>query len=921
MEENNISSYDGVCRLQRTIDGFNVDVTLNWDYEGEVSYILKRDNIELTKDIASSKKCFTFSDQYPYLPGQYIARARVIKPDGKIFPLWSNKIEVYPRILVHPVSGMLAKAVLNRMLDRTDGCCFVHDGNALKSMYLVDLRDWLTDIATRDSSLTNPIETVARVLNAISIDNSCTLILLRSGFAEEYLDPDGLYTPYEPNQLYSIKRANAVLDEMYAYAANARPDAKILDLSRFCFAAAQCGDPLAQTPCDAFLDMAAQAVFTMTNDSSFHPIDKEALYAALKPPEVSDKLGFWRVPEPFLDMALFTLQNAEMNQTRLERLRGRLSKYGFIIAELRKLGEHMCYAIISRDRLTDDGSLPAFFSGYGIIAGRFVMGSGEYTGFSANELEEGIGRFSYLECTEASIVMGTDWNGSEMVFYSEGRAWSAFSTRYHLLLLILAALGVPLKFDSDRIALNMFREYVFSEQVLPPHMPITGVEILPQTHKIVVDPKGVSLVQIWDPLKKIPFNETEYWKLIGEAADEMTEQCRILLACGRFPLIYADISGGLDTRMMLTALSGVKDYANKVYASTFAVPNSKDVDFGARIAEGLGLRYHADDALPPLQYVNRDVSARIYRSYFMGTMNKTRDAHYSACGERIQGECAVLRLTGMFGETYRSFFYNLIDPNNTPSTMDAARAIVGNLRDYSPSLSKQDLYDAMERILSNQRGDVYEKIVEIYVGGRMRTIHGLYAPIIEEKHVFMHIGSKKLLLAARMLDFFQWGRGDAQIDMILLRQPRLAFFPVDGKPHLTKAMQERYPQEYHNYQANPLYKSEGDNGWLSAREQDFKNIAAAQVKTNVGPHAWEWEDEVHRLYYRLIAWDKRFYDILCPGLFDKIADVKSGAFTLKYDTPESFSRKLYAKLTSYVDQIELFANRIFQEESNEKLSH
>ena len=927
------SAFVSVCRLKQTSTGFLVDILMQQDYQEEIRYKLFRDGSAVTDELSSNEKQFAFTCQQPLAPGQYLAYAVCMDADMNPIKMWSNKIEIYQDVYVHQVSGILAKSIVYGLKHRLDCCFFVDDKNATKSMYLLDLRDVLAEPSTRNDAFQYPQSAVTCAISAIPNEDECTVILFRSGFAREYIDEEGLYTSFPHDQRKVIDQANATLDIMYEEASRLRPDAKLIDISRFCFAKTYCDDPLAQLPCDAFVEVAIQSVFVSMYDSELCPVDKNMVQKSLCAPSPQEKLAFWMANEPFMDFALFITQASKAdNHLRLSRMRLRLAEYGFAVIELKKFEPHICYAIVPQSRLLADGSLPPLFSGYGILGKKFIMGGNEYSKhrFSATDHEEGSGRYSYLRSGRKSITLGTDWNGAEIIFYFDGitmesespgdknafSAWSVFSNRYHLTLLSMAAWGVPLALDSDRILLNLFREYVFAEQILPPNMPVKGIKMLPLTHKVVVDSNSISLCKIWDPLKKTVYTEKEYYRLIMEAAHDMAKQCKILLNCKKFPQIYADISGGLDTRMVLSTLSGVKGYSNKVYARTFSVPNSKDIEIGIEVARTLGLRYHADSTVPPLHYVDRETSTRMYRSYFMGAMNKTLDAHYSALGMRSAGYSAMLEITGMFGETYRQFSYDMWNPYNPPTQIQAASTWVGYVKNYSPTLSSLDLFSAMDRILADQEGNIYEKNANIYIGGRMRTIHGQYAPIVQERNVVMHIGSKKLFCAARMLPYVQWGRGDAQMDIIMLLNPKLAFLQVDGKPYLNKAIQERYPEmhkEYKTLSDSREVTITSDIGYQSAREKEFANIAAAKTATHEESSTWTWEDEICRLYHKLIALDKRFFDVLCPGLMEKLIQITSNTTELKYDTPASFSAKIYAKLSSYSDQIELSTNTVFTE--------
>jgi len=755
---------------------------------------------------------------------------------------------------------------------------------------------FLVDPGTSDpANLTQTLD--QEILNILSDWDPSDIIVVEHRYAEQYLTDDGLLADYSGPCTRQIANANAQLAAIYRFARERLPEAAFIDFSRFMCDRAQAEDLQLKRPTEDYLQRVSAAICALVCDDQ-----PDRVRQALSAPHVP--VQFWPTPSPFLDFVLIAVRPEHL--ARLDSMATRLKALKLDVVQLPTYGPWRTYCVVPHER-AESITPELIFSGYGVMGTRFFADPSEP--LPADVSAGGTGYYCYAKIAPAQIDLGTDLSGAATLLYHRAPGYCLIANRYHLLLLVMRAFGVYMVLDRDRIYLNLFRQYVFSEQNFPGGLPVKGISMIPPTHTATLGEDGLRLTQYWDYAKPdIAFDRDRYDELLDRAAEELVAGARAILESGRFGTYAVDITGGVDSRIMVAALSRVPGWRDKVRGCTFPIHQSRDVQIGCEIANYFGLSYLRKE-YPPLRYVTHDESRAIHRSYCMGLRyNLQAPGHWSADGAFGDGDRPILELTGMFGESYRA--YGVSFPEK-PTLDEYVREIVGTEPNYSPFVSHAELGHILRRLLLEFDGTPADRAANLYYQGRMRTNHGMTVLASHESLPLMHLVSPSLLAASKSLPADLWIAGVAELDVVERLCFPLAWLHLDDKDFLIDMRRELYPEAFERFTAMRLDFDSDESDWLAAREFSARSERAAfgELSAEEPEPVDEWARLCVEGYYRLASQNGDVWRVLFPGFRTMLEAAARGGVRLRYDTTESFFRKLYIKLYSFLDQAELTAVR------------
>lgn len=195
--------------------------------------------------------------------------------------------------------------------------------------------------------------------------------------------------------------------------------------------------------------------------------------------------------------------------------------------------------------------------------------------------EEPTGNHTYaLATSSGAIRCGTDYFGIAKLFCLEAEGSVIVSNNYHLLLIAARALQLDLTVDRDRARSSLvFATIQPFHQVVSGQMDVDGIRLLDVDEEIVVDSGTVrrertSLrAMLCEPEA---FDEALYDELLHEAVDEIRTNVRAVLGHPAFEHVICDLTGGMDSRMVFGAVSGLSDQRDKVRIHSHFSPAEPD---------------------------------------------------------------------------------------------------------------------------------------------------------------------------------------------------------------------------------------------------------------------------------------------------------------------------------------------------------
>ncbi|WP_157973808.1 hypothetical protein [Desertihabitans aurantiacus] len=250
----------------------------------------------------------------------------------------------------------------------------------------------------------------------------------------------------------------------------------------------------------------------------------------------------------------------------------RLNKVGAehrLIHSVWTAGQRKLHVMATRTRI--DGATDFVFSGMTRNANRFIFGADDLDRQSLPSIEAQVGDFTLLDLTADVARISTDYFGVAKVYYYEDQNITCVANRYHLLLLILRELGVRLELNADKVrasfgAINQMFTQNFSRE-----MDIKGCYVLGVDKEIELREGGLVLQDA--PIRNAldareSFDERAYVEMVQAAAEEIKDNLRIALMHPRFSFVRVDVTGGMDARMVIGALSHFRQFEDKIHIHT-----------------------------------------------------------------------------------------------------------------------------------------------------------------------------------------------------------------------------------------------------------------------------------------------------------------------------------------------------------------
>ncbi len=254
-----------------------------------------------------------------------------------------------------------------------------------------------------------------------------------------------------------------------------------------------------------------------------------------------------------------------------------------------RCGKRTVHVLHDGTRIEKEGE-SHYFSGEGIVSGRFVYGY-EDLGERTDMVSGSVGNFVHVVAGK-EVVIESDFFGMGKIFAFKGDGVSLYSNRYHLLLLGMKLLGIRITLDESLLSSYFYLgEGMLSEQPICDRMIASGTRIMDVGISVAIGPEGVE-----ERSTRVENNETpmhsEYVSMVRESKEDLLSNLRAVMANDRFDSFCVDITGGIDSRLVL---SSVKDLGTDkdVFVNTIGSDES-ELNCAASVASRLGFDYDAD---------------------------------------------------------------------------------------------------------------------------------------------------------------------------------------------------------------------------------------------------------------------------------------------------------------------------------------
>jgi|GEM_PF-2823794 len=409
---------------------------------------------------------------------------------------------------------------------------------------------------------------------------------------------------------------------------------------------------------------------------------------------------------------------------------------------------------------------------------------------AVSELREGIGEFELMLLTNDMFELSTDFFGlCQWYYYKSDDGIFVAATSYHLLLLSLKAVGVKMRLNTKKIAAAMALFY-FSQTSFTQEMDMAGCFELPPDKRIVIyldkEPIFENTGLYEEVHNPLPYSEELYEELLLQTKDDIIANVRAALEHPGFDYVRCDLTGGMDSRLVLAAVSNLP----RSLSQRICINSGKNLVNDFKVANAIvnAFRLRWDDA-------PREVSCNgIGKNGGAERMYQSKDScnlgTYCMFSNRRSFITLkkTIKLTGGCGEAMFRDFYKWIKESDTESAAESFLGRIGLNGEVDVSCSTNAAQNFNEylrnSILSMPGESIKAKMDMFYLYFRNRHIcktkYNASGPDNPIAPTWASLQSKIAFRCKRM--YFTHCIDDKfEFDLIALMNPLLASFPYENK--------------------------------------------------------------------------------------------------------------------------------------------
>ena len=260
------------------------------------------------------------------------------------------------------------------------------------------------------------------------------------------------------------------------------------------------------------------------------------------------------------------------------------------------------------------------FSGMANHNGKFLFGIEDVNDENI-DFSEDIGNFTAIVANDKQIKLLNDYFAFSKSYYFENDDVFIFSNQFHFLLLILNQLKIKPTLNEDIIKGSLScNNYNFAQQIYSTQTFFNEIKLVPYNKFIEINKNEISLKysKFNNLLNMSPedLSDKEFFDLIDKAETEIVNNIQCVFDNKKIDKVVIDVTGGADSRMVLSALTNIKDFKNKVKVRTLNI--SEDLNVSKDLTNLLNLEY--DDS--PSYSLPYDEALSNKLSLLMGGSNK-----------------------------------------------------------------------------------------------------------------------------------------------------------------------------------------------------------------------------------------------------------------------------------------------------------
>jgi len=613
-------------------------------------------------------------------------------------------------------------------------------------------------------------------------------------------------------------------------------------------------------------------------------------------------LKFWNTSYPFNDFVVISFKKDSV--LPIEKVKHLLKDNGIKHQNETSIGCQQIILASAFPGVCVEG-VYLVFSGVAQCDGRFIFGQKEITETEISNLRNSVGLFTFAMIKKGELLLTQDFVGMGTLFYSDMGGAFIVSNRYHLLLLVLACMGYKGKLLQSKVISTIYSYTTFLAQNVSSKMDIEGTYQLPFHQEIIINKRGAEIIDKTEVLNAFKGRMTvgERHELFLQGKREIIDNIESVMVSKFFKKVVLDLSGGQDSRAVLSALLNIENGINMVELFTKNNPGSKDLEIASGLKNLLGGRYYREDGRP--QYpVTLKESLNIWRSYYMGTYFYSLGlGAWSPRGENQK----QIRLSGGCGEIYKGNWYPIY--RNAIENIDDASALVNQLVNSFPSVFnnnleyRQILKDLLIEEINNIPGkNALDKLENQYIYFLNRYHFGMKA--FEYYHdcpIWFPLMSKSMFTLAMSIPVDERLNQNLLLELIEQLHPLLVWIDFEKLGRIYKPNLDRSMLSDIRFKGLNIKLDTSTDEWYKIQEINNNILLKNRPQMNQEFYQ-DWRLSKEKIYEDLL---NAFNELnsYYPQIF---GDQLLNYIKINHQSNVRFLYQMYAKLYSLKDQVDIF---------------
>ncbi|MCD7728974.1 MAG: hypothetical protein LUI60_03585 [Clostridia bacterium] len=342
----------------------------------------------------------------------------------------------------------------------------------------------------------------------------------------------------------------------------------------------------------------------------------------------ANNLPLYYMEYPYQNLALVCSDSEDGLVNKITKNEKNFSSSQTQISELKTFGKWHSYVMSSSQGLLSYNNLLYFSGGGCILNSKIIYGQDDITpDMNFSELLDSTGNFSAVFYNGSAIEFTSDYFGLSPLYKYESQGLYIISNSYHMLLLILKQLGIKLELlPEDIIPYFVTGQRQMFDQLTCHETFVKQVKKVPVHQKFVLDDDGPrfadkSVAEVWQAQTSYTEDSDkqlyEFYK--KKIVKELEDNLSVVLHDERFSKVILDVTGGKDSRVILSAMLNVADEEkdiDRIAINSLDVPGKNDKSVFIPLNKLHKFKYRDfDKDISNCRYYDQE---KVFRSWFIG---------------------------------------------------------------------------------------------------------------------------------------------------------------------------------------------------------------------------------------------------------------------------------------------------------------